>query len=82
MQGVLAPIQFLVFLVSVFLVVRYLSTGEGQTAATLAVLDAHLAVSCGEGTLRPLELQRAGKSPLTAEAFLRGFALAPGTRLV
>lgn len=37
-QGVLAPIQFLVFLVSVFLVVRYLSTGEGQTAATLSIL--------------------------------------------
>jgi 3-vinyl bacteriochlorophyllide hydratase len=37
-QGVLAPIQFLVFLVSVFLVVRYLWTSEGQTVATLSVL--------------------------------------------
>ena len=38
MQGVLAPIQFLVFLVSVFLVLRYLWTSEGQTVATLSVL--------------------------------------------
>jgi 3-vinyl bacteriochlorophyllide hydratase len=37
-QGVLAPIQFLVFLVSVCLVLRYLWTGDGQTAATLSVL--------------------------------------------
>ena len=28
-QGVLAPVQFLVFLVSLGLVVRYLATGEG-----------------------------------------------------
>jgi 3-vinyl bacteriochlorophyllide hydratase len=28
-QGVLAPLQFLVFLVSLVLVLRYLATGEG-----------------------------------------------------
>ena len=38
MQGVLAPIQFLVFLVSVALVLRYLTTGEGADAATLSIL--------------------------------------------
>jgi 3-vinyl bacteriochlorophyllide hydratase len=37
-QGVLAPIQFLVFLVSVVLVWRYLASGEGQTAATISVV--------------------------------------------
>jgi 3-vinyl bacteriochlorophyllide hydratase len=37
-QGVLAPVQFLVFLVSLVLVLRYLATGEGQTAATVSVL--------------------------------------------
>ena len=37
-QGVLAPIQFLVFLVSLGLVLRYLATGEGHTAATLSVV--------------------------------------------
>ena len=37
-QGVLAPLQFVVFLVSVVLVLRYLSTGEGYLAATISVL--------------------------------------------
>ena len=37
-QGVLAPIQFLVFLVSLVLVVRYLWTGEGYAAATLSIV--------------------------------------------
>ncbi len=37
-QGILAPVQFLVFLVSAVLVLRYLFTGEGLTAATLSVV--------------------------------------------
>ncbi len=37
-QGVLAPLQFAVFLVSVFLVVRYLESGVGFLAATLSVV--------------------------------------------
>jgi 3-vinyl bacteriochlorophyllide hydratase len=37
-QGVLAPVQFLVFLVSLWLVVRFLMTGEGETAATISVV--------------------------------------------
>ena len=37
-QGVLAPVQFLIFLVSVVLVVRYLATGEGAAAATVSVV--------------------------------------------
>ena len=37
-QGVLAPIQFLVFLVSLALVLRYLATGEGAAAATLSIV--------------------------------------------
>lgn len=36
-QGVLAPIQFLVFLVSLGLVLRYLSTGNGQEVALWSV---------------------------------------------
>ena len=38
MQAVLAPLQFLAFLVSLWLVLRYLQTGEGAVAATLSVL--------------------------------------------
>jgi 3-vinyl bacteriochlorophyllide hydratase len=37
-QGVLAPIQFIVFLVSLGLVLRYLATGEGAQAATLSIV--------------------------------------------
>ena len=37
-QGVLAPIQFVVFLVSLALVVRYLITGAGYDAATISIL--------------------------------------------
>jgi 3-vinyl bacteriochlorophyllide hydratase len=37
-QGVLAPIQFLVFLVSLVLVLRYLATGEGQNIAVWSIV--------------------------------------------
>jgi len=37
-QGVLAPLQFLVFAISLVLVLRYLATGEGLAAATLSIL--------------------------------------------
>lgn len=37
-QGVLAPVQFVIFAVSLVLVVRYLLTGEGYGAATASVL--------------------------------------------
>jgi 3-vinyl bacteriochlorophyllide hydratase len=37
-QGILAPIQFLVFLVSLGLVLRYLFTGEGLEFATYSVV--------------------------------------------
>ncbi len=37
-QGVLAPIQFVVFLVSLVLVLRYLTMGEGYGAATASIL--------------------------------------------
>lgn len=37
-QGILAPVQFLVFLVSLGLILRYLSTGEGVTAANWSIV--------------------------------------------
>ncbi len=37
-QGVLAPLQFLVFLISVALVLRFLQTGQGETAATASIV--------------------------------------------
>ena len=55
-----------------------LTAGEGAPGE---VLDDRLTVACGRGALRLVTLQRAGKAPLAAEAFLRGHPLAPGTRL-
>ena len=37
-QGILAPIQFLVFLISLGLVLRYLFNGDGYTAATWSIV--------------------------------------------
>ena len=37
-QGVLAPVQFLVFLVSLVLVLRWLATGDGFAVATASVV--------------------------------------------
>ena len=37
-QGVLAPIQFLVFLISVALVINYLTSGEGLALATFSII--------------------------------------------
>jgi 3-vinyl bacteriochlorophyllide hydratase len=37
-QGVLAPVQFLVFLVSLGLVLRYLATGEGYEIAVVSIV--------------------------------------------
>lgn len=37
-QGVLAPVQFLVFLVSLALVLRFLLTGDGYGAATVSIM--------------------------------------------
>jgi 3-vinyl bacteriochlorophyllide hydratase len=37
-QGILAPLQFLVFAISLGLVLRYLATGSGYGAATVSIL--------------------------------------------
>ncbi|NJK90041.1 MAG: 2-vinyl bacteriochlorophyllide hydratase [Myxococcales bacterium] len=37
-QGILAPVQFLVFLISLVLVLRTLATGEGYAVATVSVV--------------------------------------------
>ena len=45
------------------------------------VTDDQLTIACGSGALRPLLLQRAGRSAISAEEFLRGFPVAKGTML-
>jgi methionyl-tRNA formyltransferase len=54
--------------------------GEGSGAPG-TVLDDNLTIACRDGAVRIVQLQRAGKQPMTTEAFLRGTAVAPGTVL-
>jgi len=56
-----------------------LAKGSGAPGS---VLDDHLTVACGEGAIRILELQRAGKAPMKAAEFLRGTPLKAGSRFI
>jgi methionyl-tRNA formyltransferase len=62
--------------------IKVLHTTRGEGTATPGiVIDDKLTVACGDGSVRILELQRAGRQPMKAEEFLRGTPLAAGTRL-
>jgi len=54
------------------------ASGSGEPGI---VLDDRLGVACGAGVLRPLRIQKAGKAPMEAAAFLRGNPVPAGTRL-
>jgi len=60
------------------LLVAQQADGSGDPGT---ILDDQLTIACGGGALRPLQLQRAGRGPMAAADFLRGFALPAGTRL-
>jgi methionyl-tRNA formyltransferase len=60
--------------------VKKARTVEASGAPGL-ILDTPLIVACGTGALRIEQVQREGKSVASAEDFLRGFTLAPGTVL-
>jgi methionyl-tRNA formyltransferase len=53
-------------------------SGSGRPGV---LLDDALTVGCGDGALRLIKVQRAGKSVMTAAELLKGFALPPGTQL-
>ena len=62
--------------------IKVLRTTRGVGAGTPGtVIDGNLNIACGDGAIRILELQRAGRQPMKAEEFLRGTPLAAGTRL-
>jgi methionyl-tRNA formyltransferase len=44
-------------------------------------LDDKLTIACGDGAVRLVQIQRAGKQPMTADEFLRGTPVKPGTVL-
>ena len=45
------------------------------------VLDESLSVACGDGSIRPLRVQRAGRGVMSTGELLRGFAIPRGTIL-
>ena len=55
-----------------------LASGAGEPGV---VLDDQLGIACGDGAIRIIELQRAGKGPMKAADFLRGVPLKQGARL-
>lgn len=52
-----------------------------ETGAAGTVLDDQLALACGTGAIRPMLIQRAGKSAMTPAELLRGFAIPQGSIL-
>ena len=58
-----------------------LSAFEDVDGSPGEVLDDRLLVAAGEGAVRLLRVQREGRGPQDAEAFLRGTPVAAGTRL-
>jgi methionyl-tRNA formyltransferase len=62
--------------------VKVLRSTLGQGSGSPATLiDNDGTISCGEGAIRLIQVQRAGKGPVAFEEFLRGVRLGPGTKL-
>jgi methionyl-tRNA formyltransferase len=62
--------------------VKVLRTTEGGGGGRPGqVLDDQLTIACGDGAVRLVELQRAGRQPMSAEVFLRGTPVARGNAL-
>lgn len=59
---------------------RRSTRGEGGGAPG-TVLDDRLTIACGDGAVRLVEVQRAGKQPMTAADFLRGTHVSKGMML-
>jgi methionyl-tRNA formyltransferase len=53
----------------------------GGAAEPGTLLDTEGTVACAEGAVRLLQVQRAGKAPMSGAEFLRGARLAPGAKL-
>ncbi|MGA8610744.1 MAG: methionyl-tRNA formyltransferase [Xanthobacteraceae bacterium] len=54
-------------------------SGEGQPGR---VLDDDLTIACGSGSVRLVEVQRAGGKPMRADEFLRGMLIMPASVLI
>jgi methionyl-tRNA formyltransferase len=61
--------------------IRILSAEVANAAADPGTVSEGLVIACGDGAIRPLRVQRAGRGVMTAEELLRGFAIPAGTVL-
>jgi methionyl-tRNA formyltransferase len=62
--------------------VKVLRTIKGAgSGAQGTTLDGELTVACADGSIRVVELQKAGGRPMQAGDFLRGTPVGPGTQL-
>ncbi|MGA7388698.1 MAG: methionyl-tRNA formyltransferase [Pseudolabrys sp.] len=57
------------------------STKSKGSGAPGTALDDKLTIACGDGAVRLVQVQRAGRQPMTAEEFLRGMPVKAGTRV-
>jgi methionyl-tRNA formyltransferase len=53
-----------------------ITAGQGVPGTTL---DDRLCVACGDGAIQLVEIQREGRGPMDADAFLRGFPVPAGS---
>lgn len=58
-----------------------LPAGNSGDAAPGIVTDERLLISCGQGAIRPIYVQRAGRGVMSVDELLRGFPIPVGTRL-
>jgi len=62
--------------------VKVLRSTKGKgSGAPGTVLDNKLTIACGDGAVHLLEVQRAGRQPMSAEEFLRGTPVKAGARV-
>jgi methionyl-tRNA formyltransferase len=57
------------------------ATVLAECGETGVVIDDQMTIACGEGAIRPILVQRAGRGVMTSKELLRGFAIPMGTRL-
>ena len=58
------------------------ATLSSKTGAPGEVLDNHLTIACGTGSVKIERLQRAGKQAVTVEEFLRGNSVPQGSKVL
>jgi methionyl-tRNA formyltransferase len=54
---------------------------DDLSGAVGTTIDDKLSIACGEGSIHPRQIQRAGKPAMCLDEFLRGFSIPKGTQL-